>query len=80
MTAEGVFDQKGREVAATAPLLEGMPLEIVHDTARQGHIDAFRTGGIRHSRAAGSCDISIKALLQLLNQVLEDWHDIEALL
>ena len=80
MPPESLLQQVSREIAATAAFGQSMPLQIVHDTAREGHIDAFRTGGICHSRAAGSCGISIKALLQLLNQVVENWHDIVAIL
>ena len=75
MAPESFLQQISREISATASFGQSMPLEIIHDTAREGHIDAFRTGSIRHSRAAGSRGISIKALLQLLNQVLENWHD-----
>ena len=79
MSPKSLLQQISREIAATAAFGKSMPLEIVHDTARKSHIDAFRTGGIRHSSAAGSRGISIKTLLQLLNQVLDDRHDIGAI-
>ena len=75
MTAEGVFDQKGREVAATAPLLEGMPLEIVHYAAGQGDVDPLGTGGIGDGGRAGSRFGGGQPLLQLLHEILKYWHD-----
>ena len=75
MTPQSVFDQKGREVAATAPLLEGMPLEIVHHAAGQSDVDPLGAGGISHGSRAGSGFGGGQPLLQLLHEILENRHD-----
>ena len=76
MTPQGVFDQKGRKVAAAAPLLEGMPLEIVHYAAGQGDVDPLGTGGISNSGRAGSRLGGGQPLLQLLHKILKNRHDL----
>ena len=75
MTPQGVFDQKGCEVATAAPLLEGMPLEIVHHTTGQGDVDPFGAGGIGHGGRAGSRFGGGQPLLQLLHEILKNRHD-----
>ena len=52
-----------------------MALEVVHHTARQGDVDALRTGRIRHRSRAGSHGLPFDPLLQLLNQILKEGHD-----
>ena len=75
MTTQGLFQQIGGQIAATAPFSEGMTLEVIHHPAGQGDIDALRTGGVRHRRRAGSRDLALDPLLQLLNQILKERHD-----
>ena len=74
MTTQGLLQQVGGKIAATAPLGKGMALEVIHDPAGQGDVDALRTGGIRHRRRAGSRGLAFNPLLQLLNQVLKKRH------
>ena len=52
-----------------------MALEVVHHTARQGDVDALRTGRIRYRSRAGSHGLPFDPLLQLLNQILKEGHD-----
>ncbi len=75
MTPQSIFDQKSREVAAAAPLLEGMPLEIVHHAAGQSDVDPLGAGGISHGSRAGSGFGGGQPLLQLLHEILENRHD-----
>ena len=75
MTTKGLFQQVGGEIAATAPFGEGMALEVIHDPAGQGDVDALRAGRIRHRSRAGSRSLALDPLLQLLNQVLKKGHD-----
>ena len=75
MTTQGLFQQIGGQIAATAPLSEGMTLEVIHHTAGQGDIDALGSGRIRHRSRAGSRDLALDPLLQLLNQILKERHD-----
>ena len=71
MSTQGLFQQIGGQIAATAPLGEGMALEVIHHPAGQGDIDALGTGRIGHRSRAGSRGLALDALLQLLNQVLK---------
>ena len=75
MTTQGLLQQIGGQIAATAPFGEGMALEVIHHTAGQGDIDALRTGCIRHRRRAGSRGLPLDPLLQLVNQILKKRHD-----
>ena len=75
MTTQGLFQQIGGQIAATAPFSEGMTLEVIHHPARQGDVDALGTGGIRHLSRAGSRGLALNPLLQLLNQILKERHD-----
>ena len=75
MTTQGLFQQVGGQIAATAPFSQGMTLEVIHHPAGQGDVDALRTGGIRHRRRAGSRGLALDPLLQLLNQILKERHD-----
>ena len=75
MTPQSIFDQKSREVAAAAPLLEGMPLEIVHHAAGQGDVDPLGAGGISHGSRTGSWLGGGQPLLQLLHEILKNRHD-----
>ena len=75
MTTQGLLQQVGGQIAATAALGEGMALEIIHHPAGQGDVDALRTSCIRHRRRAGSCGLPLDPLLQLLNQILKERHD-----
>ena len=75
MTTQGLLQQVGGQIAATAPFSEGMTLEVIHHPAGQGDVDALRTGGVRHRSRAGSCGLAFNPLLQLLNQILKERHD-----
>ena len=75
MATQGLFQQVGGQVAATAPFSEGMALEVIHHPTGQGDIDALGTGGIRHRSRAGSRGLALDPLLQLLNQILKKRHD-----
>ena len=75
MTTQGLFQQIGGQIAATAPLSEGMTLEVIHDPAGQGDVDAIGTSRIRHRTRAGSRCLGFDPLLQLLNQILKQRHN-----
>ena len=75
MTTQGLFQQIGGQISATAPLGESMPLEVIHHSSGQGDIDALRTSRIRHRSRAWGHDLTLDPLLQLLNQILEKGHD-----
>ena len=75
MTTQGLFQQIGGQIAATAPFSEGMTLEVIHHPAGQGDVDALGAGGVRHRSRAGSCGLAFNPLLQLLNQILKERHD-----
>ena len=75
MTTQGLFQQIGGQIAATAPFSEGMTLEVIHHPAGQGDVDALGAGGVRHRSRAGSRGLAFNPLLQLLNQILKERHD-----
>lgn len=75
MPAQGLFQQIGGQIAATAPLGKGMALEVIHHPTGQGDVDALRTGGVRHRSRAGRRGLALEPLLQLLNQILKERHD-----
>jgi len=75
MTTQGLFQQIGGQIAATASFSEGMTLEVIHHPAGQGDVDALGAGGVRHRSRAGSRDLAFNPLLQLLNQILKERHD-----
>ena len=75
MTTQGLLQQIGGQIAATAPFGEGMALEVIHHPAGQGDVDALRTSRIRHRSRAGSSGLPLNPLLQLLNQILKERHD-----
>ena len=76
MTTQGFFQQIGGQIAATAPFSEGMTLEVIHHPAGQGDVDALGAGGVRHRSRAGSRGLALDPLLQLLNQILKERHDL----
>ena len=51
-----------------------MAFEFVHDATGQRDIDAVRLGRIGNSGTARNAAIGCEALLQLLNQVFQNWH------
>ena len=75
MATQGLFQQTGGQIAATAPFSEGMTLEVIHHPAGQGDVDALGTSGVRHRGRAGSRGMALDPLLQLLNQILKERHD-----
>ena len=75
MTTQGLLQQVGGQIAATAALGEGMALEIIHHPAGQGDVDALGAGGVRHRSRAGSRGLAFNPLLQLLNQILKERHN-----
>ena len=75
MATQGLFQEVGSEIAATAPLSEGMTLEVIHHPTGQGDVNALGTGGVRHRSRAGSRGLALDPLLQLLNQILKERHD-----
>ena len=74
MATQGLFQQIGGKIAATAPFSEGIALEIIHHPAGQGDIDALGAGGVRHRSRAGSRGLALDPQLQLLNQILNERH------
>jgi len=74
MTTQGLFQQIGGQIAATAPFSEGMTLEVIHHPAGQGDVDALGAGGVRHRRRAGSRGLAFNPLLPLLHQILKESH------
>ena len=75
MTTQGLFQQIGGQIAATAPFSEGMTLEVIHHPAGKGDVDALGAGGVRHRSRAGSRGLAFNPLLQLLNQILKERHN-----
>ena len=75
MAPQSFFQQIGGKIPATAPLRQGMALEVIHHPAGQGDVDALRTGRISHRRRAWSYGLALNPQLQLLNQVLKKGHD-----
>ena len=75
MTTQGLFQQVGGQIPATAPLGEGMALKVIHHPAGQSDVDALGTSGIRHRSRARSRSLAINPLLHLLNQILKERHD-----
>ena len=75
MATQGLFQQIGSQIAATAPFSEGMTLEVIHHPAGQGDVDALGAGGVRHRSRAWSRGLAFNPLLQLLNQILKERHD-----
>ena len=80
MTTHPLLKQIGRKVAAAPALSQGMALEIIHDSSRQGHIDALGTGGIGNSGSGGNRNTVLKVLLQLQSKIIEDRHHYECIL
>ena len=76
MATQGLFQQIGGQIAATASFSEGMTLEVIHHPAGQGDVDALGAGGVRHRSRAGSRGLAFNPLLQLLNQILKERHDL----
>ena len=74
MATQRILQQIGGQIAATAPLSEGMSLEVIHHPAGQGDVDALGAGGVRHRSRAGSRGLAFNPLLQLLNQILKERH------
>ena len=75
MATQGLFQQIGSQIAATAPFSEGMTLEVIHHPAGQGDVDALGTGGVRHRGSQHGRGLALDPLLQLLNQILKERHD-----
>ena len=75
MTTQGLFQQIGGQIAATAPFSEGMTLEVIHHPAGQGDVDALGAGGVRHRSRAGSRSLAFNPLLPLLTQILKKSPD-----
>ena len=75
MATQGLFQQIGGQIAATAPFSEGVTLEVIHHPAGQGDVDALGAGGVRHCSRAVSRGLALDPLLQLLNQILKKRHD-----
>ena len=75
MATQGLFQEVGSEIAATAPFSESVALEVIHHPSGQGDIDSLRAGRIRHCSRAGSHGLGLDLLLQLLNQALKEGHD-----
>ena len=75
MTTQGLFQQIGGQIAATAPFSEGMTLEVIHHPTGQGDVDALGTSRIGHRSCAGGRGLALDPLLQLLNQILKERHD-----
>ena len=76
MPAQRLLQEVGGKVAATAAFLQGMTLEIIHHTARQGDVDPLGAGRVSHISTAGDRPMAIDPLLQLLNQILKKRHDL----
>ena len=53
-----------------------MTLQRVHHTPGKRDIDALRARSVSDGSTAGSRRVSLEALLQLVNKILEDWHEI----
>lgn len=71
MTTQRVLEEISREVAATAPLGQGLALELIHHTAGQGDVDPLGTGSLSDITVAGNRLMAIEPLLQLLHEILK---------
>ena len=80
MTTQPFFKQIGRKVAAAPALGQGMAFEIVHDSSRQGHIDALGTGGIGNSGSGGDRITVLEVPLQLQHKIIKNRHHSECIL
>ena len=80
MTTQSLFKQISRKVAAAPAFSQGMALEIVHDSSRQGHIDPLGTGGIGNGGSGGNRLTILQLLLQFQHKIVKDWHDSECIL
>ena len=52
-----------------------MTLEVIHNPAGQGDVDALGAGGIRNRSRAGSRGLALNPLRHLLIQILKERHD-----
>ena len=75
MATQAVFDQIRGKISTAASFSQGMAFEFVHDATGQRDIDAVRLGRIGNRGTAGNAASGCEALLQLLNQVFQNWHD-----
>ena len=76
--AQGLFQQIGSEIAATASLCQCMALEVIHHPTGKRDVDPLGASRIRHlSSAGGRRDLLVQVSLQLTSQVLENWHDFD---
>lgn len=80
MTTQPFLKQIGRKIAAAPALSKGMTLEIIHDSSRQGHIDALGAGGIGDSGSGGNGNITLEVLLQFQHECIKDRHCSECIL
>ena len=76
MATKTMFDQIGGQIPTAASFSQGMAFEFVHDATGQRDIDAVRLGRIGNSGTAWNAASGSEALLQLLNQVFQNWDDI----
>ena len=56
-----------------------MTLQRVHHTTGKSDIDALRARSVSDGSTAGSRGVSLETLLQLVNKVLKDWHEINTI-
>ena len=75
MATQAVFDQIRGQISTAASFSQGMAFEFVHDATGQRDIDAVRLGRIGNNGTARNAASGCEALLQLLNQVFQNWHD-----
>ena len=76
MATQTVFDQIRGKISTAASFSQGMAFEFVHDATGQRDIDAVRLGRIGNSSTARNAASGCEALLQLLNQIFQNWHDL----
>ena len=75
MATQTVFDQIRGQISTAASFSQGMAFEFVHDATGQRDIDAVRLSRIGNISTARNAASGCEALLQLLNQVFQNWHD-----
>jgi hypothetical protein len=75
VTTQRLLQQVSREVSTAPAFLKGVALQVIHHSTGQRHIDALRTGSIRHRCRWRDWGSLPKALLQLKNKILKKWHD-----
>ena len=72
MATKTVFDQKRRQAAAAASLLESLLFQATHHATWQGDVEPFGFSCFSHLCGGYSWLIRLKALLEFLQESAQD--------